>query len=1276
MSKIYKSNIDLRILGEHIDFIVYASGSVPAHIVPQGSRFHKSTSKIPQVKSYNKQKALTASFDTNFLVEVIVEKKDGHTRMFLTFPKVGLKIKQHLTVLNATHSDLRLEVFKNSRGYFGFEQILKNSWGAYLSHRNYFNVSTTKANESNGKGALQLVKSNKGGQQHQLQMVLPGIKIIGNGISFDIDILIQKGGQYIHSLDFKNNLEDIDVVEGNTLDIKPVTQVTTVNKNIKLETTYIKLKQKDLVSRELLYDYKTQLNPQNIPANSLELIKSNVYAIENPLNLNVTLTNLGLTENNVVEIPYNVSRTVEDNIILPTKPILENGKEVYELNWSSEIVDNEIINNNNKCISLKFSNVEQLESFEESLKKQQIGLLEKYPVLNLNGQLNQVKRTYSSISQWVNRSQLNQFNDTSFVYNSDGKLDSILICPNKKVDINNNFAELNNKYTDGGEYTLENGEEYVGYYHINKEKYAMVGRTHTDSAHEKLRPIYSYAPIKANSRTDFLFTTFDKTLETYSAFTATTQSRYKFSDTYDVHISGASYSAKTTVPISNITRNKNLPLIGDKTKRYGPYVYPEAFNTNGGDIVLDESNPTNYFRVSGVTNGIYRFTYKAYFNVKYKDSQWCEYLTNSLPTGTTGNYPSNNYEIKRLINTSIIQAGYGETDTTLQDTGFKFYPGKKFRDGKKEYDVPTNTGILDFNFNVSLIKTTSAGTQTNLKTFTIKRSKLDGSANDYLTLDVANTDKSSSGTNVCVLSAVSSSTIFSKQIPVTLDTGLITISSGETIHLQYDSSWNSTSKGGFFGLSGGETDIDINLGHRLNENKEVIEAPWFRVVKSTQELVYNNLFFNASKESSKFKMSIGGVERAVKLPGALYLTNSDNRCGNITTPKVTNTTFPKLTFLDTKPSNQKLMWDVKSNRPTNYWQKMIESNKIKDYGLPADIPTLTIMKDNGVFCFYIPTYIDEDVPTCDFTFPQISQSYVIVNSLKNPFGSVLTHYIVVTPDCHFYKPCSGGKLTTSYNVLHKTRLDERKTFNENKHITIKGRKIKIINSRSHYNPAPTVIPTNNKCRYYCKCSSDVATQLNIDPIYNTTTIFTDLETENCSSCLDKANNYCKSLNAGCAPYLMDKCVDSNNYTISEDGKPILDKIKGIAKTNITINPITGHPVVRTTLSDSLLDIESPIVTFNCVDGTCFREAGTGGEYATEDACLKNCAASPPPPPRGIVVETPRERVGTPTYTDDTMLDSDEPKKEKVEEGICKTGYYWCESAGGCINEKIPCKEKI
>ena len=141
MNKIYKSNIDLRILGEKIEFIVYASGNVAASIVPQGSRYYGPTHKIPRLKAYNKQKALTASFDNNFLVEVTIQEKDGNTRMFLTFPKEGLKIKQHLTVLYANTSDLRLEVFKNSRGYFGFEQVIKNSWGTYLSHYNYFNTS-------------------------------------------------------------------------------------------------------------------------------------------------------------------------------------------------------------------------------------------------------------------------------------------------------------------------------------------------------------------------------------------------------------------------------------------------------------------------------------------------------------------------------------------------------------------------------------------------------------------------------------------------------------------------------------------------------------------------------------------------------------------------------------------------------------------------------------------------------------------------------------------------------------------------------------------------------------------------------------------------------------------------------------------------------------------------------------------------------------------------------------------------------------------------------
>ena len=414
MDKIYKSNIDLRILSDKIDFLFYVSGSVP-----RGGQ-------------YNKNKSLKLTFDTTVLAQVIYQHKDGQERMFLKFPKKGIKIKQYINLFTTQTTDMILEVFKTSKGFFGFEKLSFQGWGAYLSHRKYFNT-LTKRNAPTGTGTIHPINAlNKSGYVHQLQMILPALKIMNHhNISFDIDILIEKGGQFTNSLTFKNNLEEVKVIEGNTLDIKPSTQIITAT-DIKLDTTYIKLQQKDLASRELVYDYKQQLTPQNVEANSLELIDSQVYAVENPLKVNVDLTDLNLSGQHQIEIPYNISRIVEGNKVLPTLKTMSKGKEIYELNWSSELIDNTIIKTANKCMSLKFSTPEQLNSFEQNLKKQQMGLLEKYPILDTNGRINYVKRTYSSISQWIERSRLNQFNDTSFVYNIDGNIDTILICPNKK----------------------------------------------------------------------------------------------------------------------------------------------------------------------------------------------------------------------------------------------------------------------------------------------------------------------------------------------------------------------------------------------------------------------------------------------------------------------------------------------------------------------------------------------------------------------------------------------------------------------------------------------------------------------------------------------------------------------------------------------------------------------------------------------------------------------------------------------------------------------------
>jgi hypothetical protein len=44
-------------------------------------------------------------------------------------------------------------------------------------------------------------------------------------------------------------------------------------------------------------------------------------------------------------------------------------------------------------------------------------------------------------------------------------------------------------YTSGGEFTTQNGQNYIGYYHIYNGRIPMVGKTHTKTSHEVLIPV-------------------------------------------------------------------------------------------------------------------------------------------------------------------------------------------------------------------------------------------------------------------------------------------------------------------------------------------------------------------------------------------------------------------------------------------------------------------------------------------------------------------------------------------------------------------------------------------------------------------------------------------------------------------------------------------------------------------------------------------------------------------------------------------------------------------
>tara|TARA_R110000824_G_scaffold111850_8_gene260629 strand:- start:1014 stop:3773 length:2760 start_codon:yes stop_codon:yes gene_type:complete len=903
---------------------------------------------------------------------------------------------------------------------------------------------------------------------------------------------------------------------------------------------------------------------------------------------------------------------MEGGKVKATKRVLKNGKSIYPLGWINEIRDNEIVSSANKCICLKFTSKEQIIAFTEKLKNQQIGNIETYPAYN-KGKAVRLPRTYVSITQWVERSKLDEFNDVKFSYDGDGYIKKILICPRKKTKVTNKFkGNQCGLHSDGTQYLTLDGRPYIGDFHIDPSLGAVTGTDNNEPKKQQLTSLYGLSPIGENSSTDFYLTTFGKKdVGLYSSFTANSISVNEPDKTYDLRISGSGFTATsaatgtTCIPISNINRSQILPMIGDANKQYKPYAFSEVYYNNNGSLTLDDTDPKHYMTYTVRSSGVYRFTYKAYLNINYTDTGWCGYVSRIAPsavTATTGVYPQNDYQIKRLINTSIIRAGEGETNTILQDTGYKLHPGTRYWAGSEGSYL--NSGILNFDFTASLLKYTTGATGTTsatpvtLDTFKILRCKEDGIADEYLTLNVSENDKFSNTYNMCIISGVSATTILNKQIPVIIDTGLINLTDGDIIELAYDLNWESKTKGIFDDIDyGGVTNMVTNLGHKLDATDTPIESPWYRGIKLSTKVICKNLFFDSTKKSKDFKMQVGGIPQTITLDGTLYM--SDQVDGNIGRPNITPQTFRNQTFLDSTAPNSQLVWDHHSQTPTNNWQNLIVNNTIKDYTVPkcsTNLCPLTEMHKDGVFCFYLPTYNDEYGAKCDFTFPQIAQSYVVVNKFKNFFGGELTHYIVITPECNFYKPCSTTKLKSEYDILQQTRPDRWKIQNIDKKITINGKEITIISDTSSYYGKPLTLPNKTICKYFCDCGQNISERLNIvDPIYGITGVFTDLEANNCGECVSNSRTNCVKINKACKPVIIEDCSELKDYgeVTTESGIPIKLKGKLLASTITTGIPKSG-PGVPT--------------LYGCHEGVCMEEVG--GIYSSIEICMANCEHQP------------------------------------------------------------------
>ena len=227
--------------------------------------------------------------------------------------------------------------------------------------------------------------------------------------------------------------------------------------------------------------------------------------------------------------------------------------------------------------------------------------------------------------------------------------------------------------------------------------------------------------------------------------------------------------------------------------------------------------------------GNYRFQYNAYLDIKYTDTKWCEYLTTNYISGDTSSisYPSTEYDIKRLINSSIIEKGLTEGETVKKDTEGVYFPGK---DG-----LNNATGLMEFDFDIFLEKQNNSGITSNIVSTVIGASPLTNpSANLFLLNQTNIVQNSMSGFSNCYASETSANTVFHSRIPINLDTGLISLESGETMMLKYNVQFKATSK-----VTGGSAYVEMNLGHQLDLSGNPVASPFYRVSNYVIEAILN-----------------------------------------------------------------------------------------------------------------------------------------------------------------------------------------------------------------------------------------------------------------------------------------------------------------------------------------------------------------------------------------------------------------------------------------------------
>ena len=1024
---------------------------------------------------------------------------------------------------------------------------------------------TTKELFSSGKiSALNKFSRVIDDKGHALEMVMPNVKsmfydeLINKkrqtkliNLGYDVDIKAFSLTGPITKLFLKvetpkmNNNKFKKYINGKTGDVDSVIQVEprkikTLNN---APTSYIVLGGKELELGEVKFNYDDYFTTMNQNYSDFYLEDSEVFIVQNDEKYRLNMGNF--LKNGVNELPFNVSRKVENNIIHSSSPYFQNGRETYPLSWASELRNNQFFSDMGRCTDINFYSSEHLYNFEQSLKENQIANLEEFTTSDEEGKVTQQPRYYNHVSQWLNRSNSDYFNDINIEYTTKGKFKNVTLCPSKRTKINNYVDKF--KYKDNKclcSYTDDSSEKF------KQEIVDSLGQPCNDVCfkHKKLIKADKcwtceqnyYSPIK-NLQYDFFGTTYSSFKEAFSGgttYTAYTSGGVIGDNTYDIYFSGSGFTSTTSpstgiaIPITNIERMGHKPFVGVDSPSWVPYYSWQSLSgeSGSGSVIIQSGDSENYLMYKCLVDGQYRIQYNAYLDVKYKDDKWCEYITGNYSSGKTASigYPNTEYELKRLINTSIIQRGEGEGDVVKKDSGGLYFPGKN--------GINYNSGIENFIFNVFVERLNNSGVTDNIISTSIgSNQKQNPSSNSYLGLDTNSIQNTFSGYNQCYTSASTDNVIFNTTIPIKLDSGLINLVSGETLTLKYYNEFKVSSK-----VSGGKANLILNLGNKLNTSGDTVASPFYRVTKynpnsgNTDNLV-KKLFLNPQKKSTPQKyINRNGESVEKSTVGTLYVIDDETK--PISPPMVDEQTFTNLTFIDNEPKGKKLLLNIKTNKPTNNWASQLENNLLVDYYIPNNKELLQMKSD--VFVFNLPRYDQQMSINCNYKFPQISHSYVIKNTISNVVGQKINHFIVVTPKDKLYIPCLTPTKDDKVELIKTEIKIKEQIDNVDGVIVIDDQTITLKSSRSE----PLTQFKSDEgfiCKFYCSCV-DKKSSIPIDPFYGTTEIITNTDIEDCDECINQSEVYCASVNKTCEPKVFNNsCQDSKSNLYTYGGEYLL-----------------------------------------------------------------------------------------------------------------------------------------